>query len=53
MRGRARKIALRDLGRVAHTMKLEAQGTGDANLEARIEAYVRDVLKDRDLWNEP
>ena len=53
VRGRARKIALRDLGRVAHTMKLEAQGTGDANLEARIEAYVRDVLKDRDLWNEP
>ncbi|WP_316235301.1 MULTISPECIES: mobile mystery protein A [unclassified Bradyrhizobium] len=49
---RARKIARRELGRVAHTMKLEAQGTGDANLEARIEAYVRDVLKDRDLWNE-
>ena len=49
---RARKIAKRELGRVAHTMKLEAQGTGDANLEARIEAYVRDVLKDRDLWNE-
>jgi predicted DNA-binding mobile mystery protein A len=50
---RARKIAKRELGRVAHTMKLEAQGTGDANLEARIEAYVRDVLKDRDPWNEP
>jgi predicted DNA-binding mobile mystery protein A len=50
---RARKIALRDLGRVAHTMKLEAQDTGDANLEARIEAYIRDVLKERDLWNEP
>jgi predicted DNA-binding mobile mystery protein A len=53
MRTRARKIALRELGRVAHTMKLEAQGTGDAQLEARIEAYVRDVLKDRDLWNDP
>ena len=52
VRARARKIARRELGRVAHTMKLEAQGTGDANLEARIEAYVRDVLKDRDLWNE-
>jgi predicted DNA-binding mobile mystery protein A len=50
---RARKIARRELGRVAHTMKLEAQGTGDTNLEARIEAYVRDVLKDRDIWNEP
>ncbi|MBI5132192.1 MAG: mobile mystery protein A [Rhodopseudomonas palustris] len=50
---RARKIARRELGRVAHTMKLEAQGTGDTNLEARMEAYVRDVLKDRDIWNEP
>ena len=53
VRARARKIALRDLGRVAHTMKLEAQETGDANLEARIEAYIRDQLKERDLWNEP
>ena len=53
VRARAHKIAERELGRVAHTMKLEAQGTGDANLEARIEAYVRDVVKDRELWNEP
>lgn len=53
VRDRARKIALRDLGRVAHTMKLEAQGTGDADLDARIDAYIRDALKDRDLWNEP
>jgi predicted DNA-binding mobile mystery protein A len=53
VRERARKIAVRDLGRVAHTMKLESQETGDANLEARIEAYIRDVLKERDLWNEP
>lgn len=51
VRTRARKIALRDLGRVAHTMKLEAQGTGDA-AEARIEAYIRDALKERDLWDE-
>jgi predicted DNA-binding mobile mystery protein A len=49
---RARELALRDLGRVAHTMKLEAQETGDADLEARIEAYVRDVLKARDLWDD-
>jgi predicted DNA-binding mobile mystery protein A len=53
VRERARKIAKRDLDRVAHTMKLEAQETADANLEARIEAYMRDVLKERDLWNEP
>ena len=50
---RARRIASRDLGRVAHTMKLEAQQTGDANLETRIETYIRDILKERDLWNEP
>jgi predicted DNA-binding mobile mystery protein A len=49
---RARKIAIRDLGRVAHTMKLEAQETGNANLEARINAYIIDVLKERDIWNE-
>jgi predicted DNA-binding mobile mystery protein A len=52
VRERARKIAVRDLRRVAHTMKLEAQATGDADLEARIEAYIRDVIKDRDLWDE-
>ena len=50
---RARAIALHDLGRVAHTMKLEAQGPGDADLERRIESYIRDTLKDRDLWARP
>lgn len=50
---RARKMADRDLRRVAHTMKLEAQDTGDTGMEARIEAYIRDKIKDRDLWNEP
>jgi predicted DNA-binding mobile mystery protein A len=50
---RARRIAVRDLGRVAHTMKLEAQETGDADLERRIDAYVRDELNARDLWKEP
>lgn len=50
---RARAIALHDLGRVAHTMKLEAQGTGDADMERRIESYIRDTLKDRDLWARP
>ncbi|KAB2875098.1 MAG: mobile mystery protein A [Bauldia sp.] len=50
---RARKIAERDLGRVAHTMALEAQGTGDADIEERIRAYIRDTLSERDLWSEP
>ena len=49
---RARKIAMRELQRVAHTMRLEAQGTDDAYLEARIQAYIRDMLSERDLWNE-
>lgn len=53
VRQRAHNIALRDLRRVAHTMKLEAQETSDADLEARIEAYIRDVLKDREVWREP
>src|ERR1035437_1664031 len=47
-----RKIAMRDLKRVAHTMKLEAQGTDDAELESRIDAYIRDKLRERDIWNE-
>jgi len=50
VRARARRIALRDLGRVAHTMKLEAQQTGDADLEARIEDYIRENVNLRDLW---
>ncbi len=52
VRARARRIALRDLGRVAHTMRLEAQETGDADVEARVEAYIRDNVRERDLWNE-
>jgi predicted DNA-binding mobile mystery protein A len=51
VRSRARAIALRDLGRVSHTMKLEAQETGDADMEARIDAYIRDNLRERDLWS--
>lgn len=49
---RARKIAMRELQRVAHTMRLEAQGTDDAHLETRIQAYIRGRLSERDLWNE-
>lgn len=52
VRERASNIAIRELERVAHTMKLEAQGTGDSGLEGRIEDYIRDTLNERDLWNE-
>lgn len=49
---RAHAVAARDIGRVAHTMKPEAQETGEAVRERRIEDYVRDELKARDLWKE-
>jgi predicted DNA-binding mobile mystery protein A len=49
---RARQIATAALARVSHTMKLEDQDTGDGELEARIEDYIRHI-KDRDLWNSP
>lgn len=51
VRSHARAIAVRDLGRVSHTMKLEAQETSNADLEARIDAYIRDNLSERDLWS--
>lgn len=47
---RARSIALTDLARVSHTMKLEDQDTGDREMEARIEEYIQHI-KERDLWN--
>jgi predicted DNA-binding mobile mystery protein A len=54
VRARARKIALRDLARVAHTMKLEAQETTPGGgADERLDAYIRDKVKDRDLWDEP
>jgi predicted DNA-binding mobile mystery protein A len=48
---RAREIALYDLSRVAHTMRLEAQETGSEGVEGRIKDYIRDNVSDRDLWN--
>jgi predicted DNA-binding mobile mystery protein A len=48
---RAREIALHDLSRVAHTMRLEAQETGNEGVEGRIDAYIRDNVSARDLWN--
>jgi predicted DNA-binding mobile mystery protein A len=48
---RAREIALHDLSRVAHTMRLEAQETGGDGAEDRIDAYIRDNVRERDLWN--
>jgi hypothetical protein len=46
-------IALRALRRASHTMKLEAQETSDAKREEQIETYIKEGMKDRDIWNEP
>jgi predicted DNA-binding mobile mystery protein A len=46
----ARLVALRDLERVEHSMRLEDQGTSSADREERITNYIRDVLRDRDIW---
>jgi predicted DNA-binding mobile mystery protein A len=47
---RSRDIAVRDLSRVARTMALEdqeVQSNGDGD---EVEAYVRDHVRDRDVW---
>jgi predicted DNA-binding mobile mystery protein A len=50
---RARRIALRALERVDRTMAIEDQASGDADREARIADYIRDAIKERDLWDDP
>ncbi len=50
---RARAIASRELARIGHTMDLEAQGLSKAEREAQIEDYVRDHVRERDLWRLP
>ena len=34
-------------------MKLEAQETSDTKREEQIETYIREVVKEREIWNEP
>ena len=50
---RARRIALRELGRVAHTMTLEDQATDGSDSDEQIDDYIRNHVRDRDIWNEP
>ncbi len=50
---RARKLALKHLAEVSHSMKLEGQNTGDDDLEERIQDYIRNHLAERDLWRMP
>lgn len=32
-------------------MKLEAQETSDAKREEQIDTYIREVVRDREIWN--
>lgn len=49
---RAREIARKELARIAHSMDLEAQGLSEQERENQIETYIRDHLRERDLWEE-
>lgn len=49
---RARELALDEMSRIGHTMDLEAQGLPQAEREAQVEAYIREHLRERDLWRE-
>ncbi len=47
---RAREIASKELERIGHTMDLEAQSLSKAKWEAQIDEYIREHLRERDLW---
>ena len=49
---RALEIARQQLARIAHTMDLEAQGLSEQEREEQIETYIRDHLRERDLWED-
>jgi len=49
---RARELAVEQMARIGHTMDLEAQGLSKADREDQIEVYIRDHLRERDLWND-
>ncbi len=52
VQGRAREIARKELVRIAHTMDLEAQGLSQEEREEQIETFIRDHLRERDLWED-
>ena len=47
---RANAIAAHELGRIAHTMTLEAQGTVGGDQKVRLEEYIREHVRLSDLW---
>lgn len=46
----ARKVAIAALSRTNQTMLLEAQETSSDELEHRIQDYINDHIRDRELW---
>ncbi len=51
----AEEVAQRVIGRVAHTMRLEAQGSEAAEEQAQVAALAAELVRtlSRDLWAEP
>ena len=49
---RARALALRQLDDVARTMELEDQGVADEDFEDRVADYIRENIREADLWDE-
>ena len=52
VRAHARDIARKKIAQISHTMDLEAQGLSQEKREEQIETYIRDHLRERDLWED-
>jgi predicted DNA-binding mobile mystery protein A len=50
---RARQVAERDLKRVGQTMALEDQASTPQEREELLEDYIREHVREKDLWNLP
>ena len=48
---RARAKALEAIGGVSHSMAMEDQKVLDDDLEERIQIFISETLRDRDLWD--
>ena len=52
VRSRALEIAHKEFARIAHTMDLEAQGLSQEERKEHLETYIRDHIRERDLWED-
>lgn len=46
----ARKVALRELGRISHSMALEDQAVDDEDDDERLRRFIAEELDPRDIW---